>query len=529
MMRQLRYLAATLCAAVISASTLAARGASPAAFEARCIPPGSVAPRSNTDGIFRRRALPDGRIAPLGAARDLHHGLLVHVQERVLTGPPPGERAAIDAVVKALSGDAGGWEAMAAQRFAPELLAGQTAAQRADAFERLRTDFGSIKTGRIMRRGPDAPVEIQITGSSGVDGTITLDLTDEDPPRVRRFGVDIGKAAGGRGGEPAAGALPHAPITAAMSPDQMRAPLERYLAALVKEDRFAGVVLIARDGQPVFQQAFGLADRANGRANTTATRFNIGSINKSFTQLAIGQLVAAGRVALTDPLGKFFPDYPQAVSRAATIEQLLNHRGGIADFFGPAFSAAAKDRFRSNADYFRLVGSLPPLFAPGAKSQYCNGCYIALGAIVEQVSGMPYERYIADKVFAPAGMAHAGFLQTDAIEPDLANGYTRRVDGATAGLRSNVMLHGSSGSAAGGSYATAADLLAFVNARRDGRLPRDSGMMQVAGGAPGTNASLQTEGRWTVVVLSNLDPPSGEQVGEAIMAPLAAAASGSGS
>jgi CubicO group peptidase (beta-lactamase class C family) len=455
---------------------------------------------------------------------------LVPAQERVITGPPPGERAAIDAVVKALGGDAAGWEAMAAQRFAPDLLAKQTAADRAAMFGRLRKDFGTIKAGRITRRGPEAPVEIQITGSTGAEGAITLDLTDDDPPRVRRIGVDLGKAAGGRGGEAAPGALPPPPITAAMNPDQMRAPLEQYLAGLVKDDRFAGVVLVARDGQPVFQQAFGLADRANGRANTTGTRFNIGSITKTFTQVAIGQLVADGRLALSDPLGRFFPDYPQADSRTATVEQLLNHRGGLADFFGPAFSAAAKDRFRSTADYFRFVSSLPPLFAPGTKSQYCNGCYIALGAIVEQVSGVPYERYIADHVFAPAGMAHAGFLQTDAIEADLALGYTRRVDGAAGALRSNVMLHGSSGSAAGGSYATAADLLAFANARRDGRLPRDSGMMQVAGGAPGTNASLQTEGRWTVVVLSNLDPPSGEQVGEAIVAPLSATApSGSGS
>ncbi|MEO7272166.1 MAG: serine hydrolase domain-containing protein [Vicinamibacterales bacterium] len=449
---------------------------------------------------------------------------LAQVQERVITGPPPGERATIDAVVKALSGDAGGWEAMAKARFAPDLLTKQTAADRSAAFEQLRTDFGSVKPGRIMRRGPDAPVEIQITGSTGMEGVVTLDLTDEDPPRVRRFGVELGKAGGGRGGGPAPEALPPPPITAAMSPEEMRARLQTYLAGLVADDRFAGVVLVARDGQPVFEQAFGLADRANQRPNTATTRFNLGSINKSFTQLAIAQLVDSGRVALSDRLGTFFPEYPQAVSRTATIEQLLNHRGGIADFFGPEFSAAAKDRFRSNADYFRFVGRLPPLFAPGARSQYCNGCYIALGAIVAQVSGMPYERYVAEKVFAPAGMAHAGFLQSDALEPDVAIGYTRRGDGDGTTLRSNVMLHGSSGSAAGGSYATAADLLAFVNARRDGRLLRDSGMMQVAGGAPGTNASLQNEGRWTVVVLSNLDPPSGERVGEAILAPLVATA-----
>ena len=84
---------------------------------------------------------------------------------------------------------ASGWEAMAAARFAPDLLAKQTVADRTAAFEQLRKEFGTVTAGRITRRGPDAPVEIQVTGSTGVEGVITLDLTDGDPPRVRRFGV----------------------------------------------------------------------------------------------------------------------------------------------------------------------------------------------------------------------------------------------------------------------------------------------------------------------------------------------------
>jgi len=448
----------------------------------------------------------------------------MQVRDQVVTGPPPGERAVIDAVVEALNGPAEAWEAMAKAHFSPDLLARQTPAQRKAAFEQLRKDFGTIKIGRITREGPEAPVELQATGSIGTEGHITLELTDDDAPRVRRFAVEIGQGAGRRGGGPGRGGLASPSISSTMTPAQMTAALDAYLAGLVKSDTFSGVVLVARDGKPVYHTAVGLADRANQRPNTISTRFNIGSINKSFTQTAIAQLVEAGRLGLGDPLSKYYPDYPQAVSRTATIQQLLNHRGGIADFFGPEFSSAAKDRFRSNADYFRFVGGLAPLFAPGARSQYCNGCYIALGAIVEKISGMPYERYIAEHVFAPAGMTQAGFIQSDGIEPDLAIGYTRRGETTDGALRSNVMLHGTGGSAAGGSYATAADLLAFANARREGRLGRDSGMMQVAGGAPGTNASLAIEGNWTVIVLSNLDPPSGEQVGEAIMTPLSAPA-----
>ena len=77
------------------------------------------------------------------------------------------------------------------------------------------------------------------------------------------------------------------------------------------------------------------------------------------------------------------------------------------------FSQASKERFAANADYFRLVGSLPPLFAPGAEKRYCNGCYIALGAIVERASGMPYERYVEANVFRRADMGVTGYHRTD--------------------------------------------------------------------------------------------------------------------
>ena len=112
-------------------------------------------------------------------------------------------------------------------------------------------------------------------------------------------------------------------------------------------------------------------------------------------------------------------------------------------------------------------------------------------------------------------MASTGYPQIDAIEPDIAIGYTRR--GADTTLRSNVYLHGATGSAAGGGYSTVHDLLAYVNARREGRLPKDSGMIGIAGGAPGTSAVVESNGVWTVIVLSNLDPPTGERLGVSIM------------
>jgi D-alanyl-D-alanine carboxypeptidase len=136
---------------------------------------------------------------------------------------------------------------------------------------------------------------------------------------------------------------------------------------------FSGVALIARHGEPVFHRAYGLANRSNATPNTTRTRFNLGSINKIFTQTAIEQLIAQDKLTRATTLGSVLPDHPQEVTRAATIEQLLEHTAGLPDFFGQEFSNTSKARFRNNADYYQFVASTPPLFAPGARNQYCNG------------------------------------------------------------------------------------------------------------------------------------------------------------
>jgi D-alanyl-D-alanine carboxypeptidase len=436
----------------------------------------------------------------------------IGAQQVVTGGPPPDVRALLDAFMKAFnSGSATEWEAMARERFSADHLAKRPADERKQMYEKLRADFGAVTLGQVRRRGPDAPLDLHVTGATGATGVFSIELTASSPPRIANLSVTIGD----KGDEPGAGDPPRPPINSRMTPDELGRALDAYLARLAADDEFSGVALVARNDVPLFEKAYGFADRARKIPNTVQTRFNIGSINKTFTQLAIGQLIAEGKLALGDTLGKYFPEYPQPASRAATVEQLLSHRAGLADFFGPEFSAAAKDRFRSNADYFRLVGSLPPLFAPGTRNQYCNGCYIALGAIVARVSGVPYEQYVAEHIFERAGMTNTGYPHTDAIEPGIALGYTRRTADGT--LRSNVFLHGAAGSAAGGGYSTASDLLAYLKARRDGRLPKDSGMMGIAGGAPGTSAAVESNGVWTVIVLSNLDPPMGERIGGTIM------------
>jgi CubicO group peptidase (beta-lactamase class C family) len=432
-----------------------------------------------------------------------------HAQE-VRSGPPPEIRALVDSFVKALNGDAAAWEAMAKERFSAAHLEHTTAADRRQLFDKIRADFGTVTFERAVREGPEAPLQLQVTGSSGATGRIGLAIDGGSPPKI----VNVTVAKGDQSARQGAAGVPPPPVSAAMTPAEIAAALDAWLSKLASADAFSGVALVGKGDAAVFHKAYGFADRANRLANTIATRFNLGSINKTFTRLAIDLLVEQKKLAYADTIGTLLPDYPQTVSRTATVEQLLSHTAGLSDFFGPDFTAAPKDRFRSNADYFRFVATRPALFAPGARSQYCNGCYIALGAIVEKVSGMPYEQYVAEHIFGRADMTSTGYPHVDAIEPNVAIGYTRR--GGDGTLRSNVYLHGASGSAAGGGYSTASDLFAYVKAMRAGRFGSREGGLGIAGGAPGINAIVEASGEWTVVVVANLDPPAAQQVGAAI-------------
>ena len=116
------------------------------------------------------------------------------------------------------------------------------------------------------------------------------------------------------------------------------------------EDRFSGVVLLAKDGQPVMTRAWGYADAAKTTPNRIDTKFNIGSLNKFFTQVAIGQLAAAGKLALSDTIRMHLPDYPSPAADKITIQQLIDHRSGLGDTFGPGFGPS-RAKLRTLADF----------------------------------------------------------------------------------------------------------------------------------------------------------------------------------
>lgn len=295
--------------------------------------------------------------------------------------------------------------------------------------------------------------------------------------------------------------------------------LTTSLDSLAALDRFSGVVVVSRAGTPLFQRAIGMADREAARANTIETAFNLGSINKIFTMTAIRQLAAAGKIDLDSTLVHYLPDYPnKAVASKVTIRQLLQMRSGIGgNIFGTPVGGKRGD-VRHNRDYLPLFVNEPLEFEPGTQRKYSNAGFVVLGLVIERVSGEDYYAYVKRHIYDVAGMTRTAAYPVDSLPPNTAIGYTRgELDNPppNAPLRRNTDLLPGRGSAAGGGYSTAQDLLKFLDAIRNHRITgAPLGGLGIAGGAPGMNATVDSDlpGGLDVVVLANMDPPAAEQV-----------------
>ncbi|HZD51397.1 MAG TPA: serine hydrolase domain-containing protein [Silvibacterium sp.] len=329
---------------------------------------------------------------------------------------------------------------------------------------------------------------------------------------------------------------PDAPVPH-LSESELISATRQKLAQDTESGGFAGAVLIAHNGKPVFAQAYGLSDREHKIPNTIKSRFRIGSMNKMFTAVAILQLAQQGRLGLDDPLGKYLTDYPNRdVATKVTIHHLLTHTGGTGDIFGPEFDAHRLE-LRTLQDYVKLYGNRGLSFEPGSRFEYSNYGFILLGAIVEKVSGESYYDYVREHVYMPAGMTSTGSEPEESAVAGLSIGYT--ATGTANGLRPNTGMLPYRGTSAGGGYSTVGDLLSFANAIQQdkllnahytelltvGKVVTPGGRIASAfadysingircfghaGGSIGMNGDLEVcpAPGYVVIVLANMDPPS---------------------
>jgi D-alanyl-D-alanine carboxypeptidase len=318
--------------------------------------------------------------------------------------------------------------------------------------------------------------------------------------------------------------------------------LNSYLNNLVAENKLSGVALVAKDGVTIASKAAGVANKTTNSPIDLNTKFNLGSMNKMFTAVAIAQLAQAGKLSFTDTVGKHLPDYPnKEVAEKVTIHQLLTHTSGLGMYWNDKFMAQ-RDKLVTVAAHLPLFASDPLAFPPGEKFQYSNSGYMLLGAVIEKVSGQDYYKYVQEHIYKPAGMNDTGFYEPGKQVSNLAVGYTRMsLSGQPQSeVRDNENTREIKGGPAGGGFSTAPDLVKFQQAlfsyklldKADtelvttGKVDGPGGKSRYGygfgesntdgkhivghnGGAPGIAANLDMfpASGYTAVELMNADPP----------------------
>jgi len=222
---------------------------------------------------------------------------------------------------------------------------------------------------------------------------------------------------------------------------------------------FSGVALLAKDGEPLYQEAFGFANQELAFTNSFDTRFNLGSASKMFTAVAVAQLVEQGKLAFDDPVVKHIPDYPNAyAAKRITLHHLLTHTSGLG--FYP-FQHGQDDI----ENVMNVFAGESLAFEPGSEFQYSNAGYLVLGVVIERVSGMRYLDYLNRYIFKPAGMSRSGDFVAKTEDPSVALPY--RIDEETGRRVSAASMLEPFASPAGGVYSTVGDMLRFGEALRN--------------------------------------------------------------
>jgi len=211
-------------------------------------------------------------------------------------------------------------------------------------------------------------------------------------------------------------------------------PYQDVLISLYPADEPGAAVLVARGDRVLYTGASGMADLELGVPLTPDDVFELGSITKQFTASLVMRQVEAGKLALSDPLTRFFPDYPHGDS--ITVENLLTHTSGIKNYTDlPRHMAQEIRKDISVPDLIAVFRDEPMNFTPGSQWSYSNSGYILLGAILEQVTGTDYETLVETTIFEPLGMGSSRYGNTAEIIPRRAQGYSNDGQGGFTNAR----------------------------------------------------------------------------------------------
>ena len=316
-----------------------------------------------------------------------------------------------------------------------------------------------------------------------------------------------------------------------------RPAVDRYLRAQMQRQHIPGIALaLLQDGKPLYVKGYGAATLEHPVAVAANTIFQLGSIGKQFTAVAVMLLADDGQLNLDDPLTKYLPELP-ASWRKITLRLMLNHQAGIAQYTTPQRQLLDLSHDYSDAELIQLATSQPLDFEPGTDTSYSDVGYVLLGFVINRVAGEFYGDFLQRRIFKPLRMDRTRIISDADIIPGRASGYTLRDDGS---LRNQAPVSPALNRSADGSlYSTVIDLMKWdraldgntvlphaelermwsVDAHRNGQRPlyhygygwennhiNGHGIVEYDGNWQGFQAvmSRYKDARLTVILLTNL-------------------------
>lgn len=379
-----------------------------------------------------------------------------------IPGTPAGKRAkeVIDLVNQASRQK---WQEYIKENFNDKFLEAVPTTEHLEIFSRTCDIYGRLEFEYLYKdENKDHNLSIKLK-SSAVDTWLkfTVQVDEQPPHKIASIGYRMSWPPEGL-----------APSDRDLTAQDMVDILARYLDKLEKAGKFSGTVLLAKNNDILFKGTYGLASIRYNVPNKIDTKFNLGSMNKMFTAVAVAQLVEKGKLSYEDLVGKYLDSswvQPQTAEKVK-IQHLLSHTSGLGNFFNKKFWESSRLLYRDIDDWKPLVNDDKPKFEPGSQWSYSNTGMFLLGPIIEKASGQGYYDYIRENIYEPAGMINSGCFDNDRPVENLAIGYEKKYTDEGFFWRNNIFDHTVKGGPAGGGFSTVEDLFRFARALLEGKL-----------------------------------------------------------
>src|SRR3954447_5477315 len=262
-------------------------------------------------------------------------------------------------------------------------------------------------------------------------------------------------------------AIPTVLLAQDQQQNEKQQKIDQLISTYNQYGQFNGSALVAENGKVLLKKGYGLANMEWNIPNQPDTKFRLGSITKQFTATLILQLVEQGKIKLDGKLSDYLDTYRKETGNKITIHHLLTHTSGVPNYTAlPGFFQNVSRNPFTVTEFIQKYASGDLEFEPGSKFSYSNSGYFLLGAIVEKISGKPYEQVLKENIFDPVGMKNSGFDHYDRIIDKRASGYIK----TSKGYQNAPYLDMSIPYAAGSLYSTVEDMFLWDQALRGDKI-----------------------------------------------------------